>query len=112
MPNTLFIKTDENKLLVHFRPDQDYSDLVNRVAALMAEWHPGRTCTNYALCDSSVLDAQVEAGKDLQVGKDVSVHGDFDVVQKQAVSGAVIIPPMGLTGGDLADTDDCVCYAV
>ncbi len=110
MSDSLLIKTNEKKLLSHFRVDQDYSDLSTKVDALITQFHPGKTASAYALVDAEDFQVAVE-GKEWVPGLDCEVNGDFNLVAKEDVLGTeTIIPPAGMTEGELADTDICLCY--
>lgn len=108
MPNILIIKIVEDNLMTYYKVNQDYSNLAAFVAALVEEKYPGQVADLYALCDSDVLKTAVDIPKTWAVGP---VGGsDFRVMLKSAVTTETIIPPNGMTVGDLLDTDPVVCY--
>ncbi len=110
MSNVLIIKTDQNKLLSHFEVNQDYSGLATKVASLMTQFHPGRAVIGYALANAETMNSAIVAGKEWCPGVDCTIEGDFDVLQKQNVAGKTIVPPSGMTAGDLSSTDNCLCH--
>lgn len=107
--NILMIKVSNGKLMSHFRPDQNYSNVSDMVTACILQYHTGESADAYAICDAIELQLQVSGGKSLIVGE-ATGGGDFDVMQKSAVTTEVIIPPSEMIEADLQPTDDVVCY--
>lgn len=108
MPNILVIKVTDDHLMTHFKANGDYSNLGAKVAEMMEEHHSGEVADAYALCDASLLQTAVALPKSWATGP---VGGsDFRVMLKREVTTETILPPMGLTVGELIDSNPVVCH--
>jgi len=105
----LLIKVSDGQLITIMKINQNYSSVTDMVTSTILKYHPGKTAMAYALCDAIELQAQVVAGKILNVGNGAG-GGSFDVIQKSAVVGETIIPPFGILESTLEGTDDVVVY--
>ena len=111
MTNTLFIKLASNHIVSVYRVNQDYSDpwLQSKVDAYADEFIGGAPPVGVALAQREGFIAAEDTGKTFVPGPGGS--GDFDVIQKSAITTETAIPPEGLTLGDLADDDYVVVYS-
>ncbi|GAG24281.1 unnamed protein product [marine sediment metagenome] len=110
MPNTLFIKLVADHIVSVYRVSQDYSDpwLQNKVDAYADEFIGGASPVGFALAHCETMAAAEATGKEYIPGP--AGGGDFDVIQKSAITTETAIPPEGMTLDSLADDDYVVCY--
>ena len=65
--NIVVIKMSDGNTVNLFKVDQDYTEVTidAEAAALVAEYHPSETVSNWAACEDAVLESCIEAGKNL-----------------------------------------------
>lgn len=93
--DTLFARTTANTTMALFRPDDDYGDLSESLAILEEEADRVETSLgSHALAESGIIAAACTHSGDV----DLKIR----IAQKQDVpEGKTIVPPTGLSTGDI-----------
>ena len=103
MPNILVMQLSDDTILTSMRQDQDYTAINDILDDSLARHHDvtgtsGKTVSNYAPCDVSLLDAELTNGRNLDT--------EISVDQKQNKGASQrIIPDEGTDPETIGDTD-------
>jgi len=93
--DSLFARTAANTTMAVFRPDDDYGDLSESLTILGEEAErAGTSLESHALAESGIISAACTQSGDM----DLKIR----ITQKKDVPGGkTIVPPTGLSAGDI-----------